>query len=113
MVARRVTDVMQNGVKKVFALSTALGKQVVATGNHPFLTRSGWKWLEELAVGDEIATPRTLPLARGATLAPPPIGGVGGALHRRDQQGAPCGDDQASDRQRSPPISPRWCGNSR
>jgi len=65
IVARPVTDVMQNGVKPVFALTTGLGKRVVATGNHPFLTKSGWKWLEELAVGDQIATPRTLPLARG------------------------------------------------
>ncbi len=67
IVPRAVTDVMENGVKPVFALTTALGKQVVATGNHPFLTKKGWKWLEELAVGEEIATPRVLPLARGAS----------------------------------------------
>nr|WP_276202201.1 OB-fold nucleic acid binding domain-containing protein [Vulgatibacter incomptus] len=67
MVARRVTDVMQNGVKPVFTVTTAQGKKVTATGNHPFLTKTGWKWLEELRQGEEIATPRALPLARGAS----------------------------------------------
>src|SRR6185437_15409250 len=66
-VSRPVTDVMENGVKPVFALTTAAGKKVVATGNHPFLTRSGWKNLEDLVPGEEIATPRQLPLARGVS----------------------------------------------
>lgn len=66
IVPRRVTDVMQNGEKPVFALTTDAGKRVVATGNHPFLTRTGWKWLEELQVGDEVATAQVLPLPKGA-----------------------------------------------
>ena len=67
MVARRVTDVMENGVKPVFELTTGLGKKVVATGNHPFLTKGGWKWLEDLQPGEAIATPAALPLERGAS----------------------------------------------
>ncbi|HEY0838747.1 MAG TPA: hypothetical protein VGD74_01040, partial [Vulgatibacter sp.] len=67
IVPRAVLDVVENGVKPVFTLTTAAGKKVVATGNHPFLTRTGWKNLEELSPGEEIATPRRLPLPRGAS----------------------------------------------
>lgn len=92
IVARKITDVMQNGVKPVFELRTALGKRIVATGNHPFLTRSGWKWLEDLRVGEAIATPKVLPLAKGrhwprhqtialaALLAAPPVEEESGLL---------------------------------
>src|SRR5690606_8067231 len=65
IVPRKVVDVMQNGVKEVFELRTALGKRIVATGNHPLLTPQGWKWLEDLRVGDAIAAPKVLPLAKG------------------------------------------------
>jgi DNA polymerase-3 subunit alpha len=57
---RRVEAIMDNGRKPVFRLSTAQGKQIVATGNHPFLTISGWTLLENLAPGDRIAAPRVL-----------------------------------------------------
>ncbi|HWV37508.1 MAG TPA: DNA polymerase III subunit alpha [Vulgatibacter sp.] len=67
IVPRQVLDVVENGVKPVFTLTTAAGKKVVATGNHPFLTRSGWKNLEDLEVGEAIATPAQLPLERGAS----------------------------------------------
>jgi len=89
MVARKVTDVMQNGVKPVFTLRTAHGKEVVATGNHPFLTRSGWRWLEELSPGDEIATPRVLPLERGDAWPRHQLialaGMLSGTLHREQE----------------------------
>jgi len=65
IVARKVTDVVENGVKPVFELRTALGKRIVATGNHPFLTPSGWKWLQDLRPGEAIATPAVLPLEKG------------------------------------------------
>ena len=58
--ARKVVDVMANGRKPVFRLTTAQGKQIVATGNHPFLTISGWTLLEELKPGDRVAAPRAL-----------------------------------------------------
>jgi DNA polymerase-3 subunit alpha len=57
---REVTDVMWNGVKPVYALETAQGKRIVATGNHPFKTFGGWTNLEDLSVGDRIAAPRAL-----------------------------------------------------
>ncbi|MCL4829104.1 MAG: replicative DNA helicase [Caldilinea sp.] len=48
------------GVKPVFELRTQLGRSLRATANHRFLTIDGWKRLDELSVGDHIATPRTL-----------------------------------------------------
>lgn len=58
----RVSAVMDNGVKPVFRLTTALGRQIEATANHPFYTFAGWRTLEELAVGDQIGVPRTIPV---------------------------------------------------
>ncbi|MEM7536350.1 MAG: DNA polymerase III subunit alpha [Chloroflexota bacterium] len=57
-----VSAVMDNGVKPVYRLTTALGRTIEATANHPFYTFSGWRLLEELAVGDQIATPRMVPV---------------------------------------------------
>jgi replicative DNA helicase len=45
----------------VFRLRLASGREVEATGNHPFMTLDGWTPLEELAVGDRLAVPRRVP----------------------------------------------------
>ncbi|HRJ44868.1 MAG TPA: LAGLIDADG family homing endonuclease, partial [Caldilineaceae bacterium] len=58
----RVSAVMENGVKPVYRLTTRMGRQIEATANHPFYTFDGWRRLEELGVGDQIATPRRLPV---------------------------------------------------
>lgn len=55
-----ILDVMDNGVKKVYELTTAAGRKIQATGNHPFFTYDGWKNLEDLKAGGLIATPRKL-----------------------------------------------------
>ncbi len=57
---RRVKDVVWNGVREVFTLRTALGKQIGATSNHPLLTLRGWKTIAELKACDRIAVPRSL-----------------------------------------------------
>ncbi|WP_317623706.1 LAGLIDADG family homing endonuclease [Allochromatium vinosum] len=57
-----VVQVMENGIKPVFRLRTSLGKTLRATGNHPLLTASGWKRLDELKEGDRIASPSRLPI---------------------------------------------------
>ncbi len=59
----RVTDVIDNGVKRVYRVTTALGKQIEATSNHPFFTHAGWKWLGDLAVGEQIRVPQRLPVS--------------------------------------------------
>jgi replicative DNA helicase len=44
-----------NGTKQTFALSTLNGPNIRATANHKFFTRHGWKRLDELNTGAEIA----------------------------------------------------------
>ncbi|MFC9893366.1 replicative DNA helicase [Nocardia sp. NPDC127579] len=61
MVARPMVKVFPSGRKEVFKLRLASGREVEATGNHPFLTVDGWIALEQLAVGDRLATPRLVP----------------------------------------------------
>jgi replicative DNA helicase len=56
-----VQDVWSTGVKPVFTLTTRTGRNVTASANHPFLTASGWKRLDELGVGDVIASAMRLP----------------------------------------------------
>ncbi|HVK71843.1 MAG TPA: error-prone DNA polymerase [Kofleriaceae bacterium] len=58
---RRVVSIMRSGRKQVFRLRTALGREISATAEHPFLTVAGWRKLGELQVGDAIAAARGLP----------------------------------------------------
>ena len=58
----KIEKVFFNGKKEVFRLTTRLGKTLEATGNHPFLTFDGWKNLEELSVGKQIAVNRNFPI---------------------------------------------------
>ncbi|MBI5944906.1 MAG: DNA polymerase III subunit alpha [Chloroflexi bacterium] len=57
-----VTKVMENGIKSVFRLTTALGRTIEATGNHPFYTYNGWRKLEDLQPDEFIAVPRIIPV---------------------------------------------------
>jgi len=57
-----VSAVMNNGVKPVYRLTTALGRTIEATANHPFYTFDGWRLLGELHSGDQIAVPRFIPV---------------------------------------------------
>ncbi|MCF6389786.1 replicative DNA helicase [Mycobacterium sp. MBM] len=61
MVARPMTNVFPSGHKEVFTLRLASGRKVEATANHPFMTSGGWVPLGELAVGEKLATPRSVP----------------------------------------------------
>ncbi len=61
LVAAPITNVFPSGVKPVFRLRLASGREVKATGNHPFLTFDGWSPLETLQVGDRVAIPRLIP----------------------------------------------------
>jgi PBSX family phage terminase large subunit len=57
----RVVDVMDNGIKPVFRVRTESGREITATGNHPFLMVDGWRSLEEIVVGEHVTVPRVLP----------------------------------------------------
>ena len=61
MVARPMTNVFPSGRKEVFRVRLASGREVEATGNHPFMTIDGWVPLERLGVGDRVAVPRWVP----------------------------------------------------
>ncbi|RBY80985.1 replicative DNA helicase [Geodermatophilus sp. TF02-6] len=60
-VRRHLTHVFSTGRKPVLQLTTASGKTVRATANHPFLTYDGWRPLGELVPGNRIAVPRHVP----------------------------------------------------
>jgi replicative DNA helicase len=53
---------VDDGIKPVFRVTTRLGRSIETTLTHPFLTRSGWTRLEHIKVGDQIGTPRRIPV---------------------------------------------------
>ena len=68
LVAAPVTSVFPSGVKEVFRLRLASGREVKASANHPFLTAAGWTPLEQIKIGDRLAIPRRIPAPMGAGL---------------------------------------------
>jgi len=58
---RRVLGATSSGRRMVYRLRTALGRELVATAEHPLLTMDGWRPLGDLRGGDHIAAPRELP----------------------------------------------------
>jgi len=60
---RKVLRVIRSGVKPVLRLRTALGHEITATAEHPFMTMAGWRQLGKLKVGDHVATARSVPVA--------------------------------------------------
>jgi replicative DNA helicase len=57
----KVLAVESNGRKKVYRLTTRLGRCTEATANHPVLTSSGWQELGDVEAGARVAVPRRLP----------------------------------------------------
>ena len=53
---------LYDGIKPVYRVKTALGREVETTLSHPFLTLEGWRPLAELEVGARIAVPRSTPV---------------------------------------------------
>jgi replicative DNA helicase len=53
-----MSDVWSTGTKPVHRLTLASGRQIVATANHPLLSISGWRTVEEFVPGDAVATAR-------------------------------------------------------
>jgi replicative DNA helicase len=56
--SRVVTNAFATGRKRVYRLRTRLGRAIRATGNHKFLSFSGWRRLDDLGPGARIALPR-------------------------------------------------------
>nr|WP_184844317.1 replicative DNA helicase [Kribbella solani] len=61
LVPRTLTHAFPSGVKEVFRLKLASGREIKATANHPFLTYDGWKPLGELAPGARLGSLRHVP----------------------------------------------------
>jgi DNA polymerase-3 subunit alpha len=57
----RTNDILENGVKDVYELTTRSGRTIRATANHPFRTLEGWVRLETLTPGTHVAVPRVIP----------------------------------------------------
>ena len=57
-VQRPMTHVFSTGVKPVYRLRLASGREVRATANHKFFTYVGWRGLDSLATGDRLGIPR-------------------------------------------------------
>lgn len=55
-----VSKVFESGTKDVYELTLKSGKKIKASANHPFYTLFNWKRLDELKVGDRVATPREI-----------------------------------------------------
>jgi replicative DNA helicase len=58
---RTVTNSFSTGRQPVYRLTTRLGRTIRATGNHKFLAFDGWRRLDDMAAGMEIAAARALP----------------------------------------------------
>jgi replicative DNA helicase len=55
-----VTNAFCTGRKSTFRIVTRLGREILATANHKFLSFNGWKRLDEFQVGERIAIPRRI-----------------------------------------------------
>ncbi len=54
IVRGRVTDVVWNGIKPIYRVTTSSGRRVTATANHPFWTDGGWVTAGELRAGRRV-----------------------------------------------------------
>lgn len=60
IIERKFSKVFCSGEKPVYELKTRSGFTIKASANHPFWKTSGWTRLDELKIGDRIATPKEL-----------------------------------------------------
>jgi replicative DNA helicase len=52
---------VDDGIKPVYEVRTALGRRIAVTASHPFLTLDGWQPLAALRPGLHVGVPRALP----------------------------------------------------
>jgi DNA polymerase III alpha subunit len=56
---RRVLNATPSGLRMVYRVRTALGREIMATAEHPLLTSDGWRGVAALLQGDHIAGRRS------------------------------------------------------
>jgi len=59
--AAKASAFVDDGIKPVFEVRTALGRRIAVTAPHPFLTLDGWQPLAALKAGMHVGVPRALP----------------------------------------------------
>ena len=52
---QKIYNVVKNGIQTVYEVKTKYGFSVKMTGNHPFLTKNGYKDLLKLNIGEQVA----------------------------------------------------------
>jgi replicative DNA helicase len=62
-----IVDVWSTGTKRIYRLTTASGRQIRGTLNHPLRTFRAWTPLGDIKPGDRIAVPRVLPAPKRPT----------------------------------------------
>ncbi|MBO0808617.1 MAG: replicative DNA helicase, partial [Actinobacteria bacterium] len=72
LIPRTMTHAFPSGVKEVFRVRLRSGREVEATGTHPFLTYGGWSPLREIPAGARVAVPRHVPAPLGLRELPEP-----------------------------------------
>ncbi|MDP2906231.1 MAG: DNA polymerase III subunit alpha [Candidatus Omnitrophota bacterium] len=80
IVKARINDVVSNGIKPVYKLKTRLGREIIATANHPVFTFHGWKNLGDICVGERLALSSVNPAAGAAQMEPHKIIVLAGVL---------------------------------
>ncbi|HLF11469.1 MAG TPA: replicative DNA helicase [Gammaproteobacteria bacterium] len=69
--AAKASAFVDDGIKPVYEVCTALGRRIVVTASHPFLTPNGWQPLAALRADVHIGVPRILPFFGKQPLAEP------------------------------------------
>jgi intein/homing endonuclease len=50
-----IVALYSNGIRPTYRVTSHSGRGIIATGNHPFLTPQGYRQLDDLAPGSEVA----------------------------------------------------------
>jgi replicative DNA helicase len=80
---RRVLRAFATGHKRVYRLTTRVGRTIRATGNHKFLAVDGWRRLDDMAPGMRVAVPNALPGPAQQTMSDDELAALGQELTDR------------------------------
>lgn len=67
IIKAKIKNIFNNGIKPVYKIKTSLGREIIATANHPFFTIDGWKHLNDLCIGEKIGLTRVTPCVENKT----------------------------------------------
>ncbi|MEO1652777.1 MAG: replicative DNA helicase, partial [Bacteroidota bacterium] len=67
--AENMCRVFYSGIKPVYRMTTQSGRSIKASANHPFLSQLGWRRLDELKIGEEIALAQNVQISGGKSVS--------------------------------------------